>query len=471
MIKRLEEHRNTQQQTDYQYGFRKGKSTDDAINRLVEVIHDGDAKYKICIFVDISGAFDNLWYPALFDILRNIKCPRNLYYLLTDYCKRRTVKYKCHGESVTKTTTKGCPQGSICGPIFWDLAVEPCLNKMSSIEETDGVIAYADDIAVVIGGNTRAELEQKAEKTLKTLQEWCERNKLQLSKEKTVYMLLKGKLQRNPTVRANTSIKRVKTIKYLGVILDENLNFNDHINYVCNKTLKIMNKIISIGQQRFHLPLAVIHRYHDAIMAAMMSYGSSVWGHRVNLVHEATLVNRVQRTILIRLTGAYRTVPQNGLLVALGIQPIHLTILKRSANYWLKKQNYRRASEIIQEPVTNRWEVAQAIMKRWQSEWDSSSTGRRVHNIFPNIEERVHLSYIKPNRGMIHFITGHGPYNETLNRIGIKESAECACRDEIGSPEHVIFRCRNTNVNPIIRQKLNNMNTTEIFRNIEMYNL
>ena len=472
IIKRLNTHRMTQSQFDDQYGFRKGKSTEDAINRLYELINIGNEKYKICIFVDISGAFDNLWYPALFKNLRDINCPENLYDLIVDYCHQRTVRYKYPGENITKTTTKGCPQGSVCGPMFWDLAVEPCLYKLNAMQETDGVIAYADDIAIVISGNSRTELENKAKITLDNLQTWCKQNKLQLSKEKTVYMLLKGNLQRNPTIRTGDfSIKRVKTTKYLGLLLDEKLNFTEHIKYICNKSLKIMNAIISIGQRKFHLPLSTIQRYHDSILAAIISYGSSVWGHRMNLINEAKLVNRVQRSILIRLTGAYSTVAQNGLLVTLGIQPMHLTIIKRAANYWLRKQNYIKATEIIKELVTNRQEIAIEIRRRWQNEWDTATTGRRVYEIFPDITERLQLHYIKPERGMIHFITGHGPFNETLNRLGIKESAECACRNGIGSPEHVVFWCSSTNVNPGIRQHLIGKNTREILRDMNQYNM
>ena len=472
ITKRLIEHEFKYGQSDCQYGFKKGKSTEDAINRLLEVIKVGEVNYKICIFVDIAGAFDNLWYPALFKHLRDINCPMNLYYTLIDYCKRRKVKYKCPGDDVVKTTTKGCPQGSVCGPVFWNLAIEPCLRRMNSIQETEGVIAYADDIAMVIGGNSRSEIELKAKQALKCLHEWCKQNKLQLSQEKTVYMLLKGKLQRNPTIRTdNITVKRVKTTKYLGVILDENLNFHEHIEHICNRSFKIMNKIITIGQRRFHLPLKVIHRYHDSILSAIMSYGSSVWGHRMNLVHEARVVNRVQRSILIRLSGAYSTVPQDGLLVTLGIQPLHLTVLKRAANYWLKKQQYTRAAEIIQEPVINRQEVAKAIKRRWQRDWNLSSTGRRVYNIFPSIEERIQLSYIKPNTGMIHFITGHGPYNSNLNRLGLKDNAMCTCWNDIGTPEHVIMSCIDTNICPIARERLLNKNTYEIMRDIDAYEI
>ena len=91
----------------------------------MQVVTTSEEKYVIGIFVDISGAFDNLWWPALFGRLREIRCPEDLYYTLRDYCKIRKVAVSCPGEIKTeKTTTKGCPQGSMCGSVFWDVALE-----------------------------------------------------------------------------------------------------------------------------------------------------------------------------------------------------------------------------------------------------------------------------------------------------------------------------------------------------------
>jgi len=59
---------------------------------------------------------------------------------------------------------------------------------------------------------------------------WCENNKLTVSAEKTQYMIFKGKLERNPTIKYNNqNLKRAKTFRYVGVILDEKLNFMEHI--------------------------------------------------------------------------------------------------------------------------------------------------------------------------------------------------------------------------------------------------
>ena len=274
------------------------------------------------------------------------------------------MQIECLGEKITKEVTKGCPQGSVCGPIFWDVTLEPCLNMLINLEETIGVVAYADDIAIVGKAESRRNLEAKAKTVLEKLHTWChEQTTGYLSIAKTTYMLFKGGLKRNPTIKLNnTPIKRSTSTKYLGIIIDERLNYQQHIKYICNKTYKIMNKIISIGQRRFHLPLPVIRTYHNGILSAIMTYGASVWGHRVNCVTNEAAVNRTQRKILIRLCGAYRTSPQNALLVTMGITPIHLIILRRAATYWLRKHNNNRASEIMLSPVNSILGIKYCVM-------------------------------------------------------------------------------------------------------------
>jgi len=55
---------------------------------------------------------------------------------------------------VSKTPLKGCPQGSVLGPVFWDLAFQRCLEMLDEMSQVEMVVGYADDLAVVVKGNT-----------------------------------------------------------------------------------------------------------------------------------------------------------------------------------------------------------------------------------------------------------------------------------------------------------------------------
>lgn len=59
---RLQEHRANRGVHPNQYGFRPPRSIDDALNRVMEEVQTSGAKYVMALFVDIAGAFDNLWW-------------------------------------------------------------------------------------------------------------------------------------------------------------------------------------------------------------------------------------------------------------------------------------------------------------------------------------------------------------------------------------------------------------------------
>jgi hypothetical protein len=73
---RLATHREATGLNPNQYGFRKGKSTEDAINQVIRIANEARARYVIALFIDISGAFNNLWWPTLFGELRDMNCPK-----------------------------------------------------------------------------------------------------------------------------------------------------------------------------------------------------------------------------------------------------------------------------------------------------------------------------------------------------------------------------------------------------------
>jgi len=69
--------------TPEQFGFMQGKCTTDAILKLHQTIMNGDLKYMAALFVDISGAFDNLWWPALMVRLEEKRIPKHLHDIST----------------------------------------------------------------------------------------------------------------------------------------------------------------------------------------------------------------------------------------------------------------------------------------------------------------------------------------------------------------------------------------------------
>ena len=76
-----------------QYGFRPGRSRVDAITKFREKVEQmSDKKYVVAITLDISGAFDNVWWTNILHELKRRGCPDNLYWLTRSYFSDRTVQ-------------------------------------------------------------------------------------------------------------------------------------------------------------------------------------------------------------------------------------------------------------------------------------------------------------------------------------------------------------------------------------------
>lgn len=76
-------------------------------------------KLVVMVSLNIEGAFDNAWRPAIRIRLAEEKCPINIRRIIDSYLQDRTVRVRYGGEEFIKTTTKGCVQGSIGGPIVF----------------------------------------------------------------------------------------------------------------------------------------------------------------------------------------------------------------------------------------------------------------------------------------------------------------------------------------------------------------
>jgi len=120
--------------------------------------------------VDVKGAFNAASWTSILQGLKEFNFPRNLYKLSKGYFSNRTTVLTMNNVSETRRITKRCPQGSCCGPGFWNVLY----NYLLQIELTNHsqAIAFAEDLIVL----TRADKLWKAENymniEMKKIMEW-----------------------------------------------------------------------------------------------------------------------------------------------------------------------------------------------------------------------------------------------------------------------------------------------------------
>lgn len=158
-------------ESERQFGFRKNKSTEDAFMYLRNEITNSDRKYIVGLFIDIEGAFDNLWWQAILTRIRKTECSSTLYDTMKSYFKNRRTIVKTKFDIIERMMERRCPQGSILGPAAWNWCMDELLITFEqSFDEKDlETMAYADDLVLLIKANSRRGLEDLGRVALQKL--------------------------------------------------------------------------------------------------------------------------------------------------------------------------------------------------------------------------------------------------------------------------------------------------------------
>jgi len=111
---------------------------------------------------------------------------------------------------------------------------------------------FADDTLIYVSGESSADLEIKLNTFFSIIEHWMNINKLKMNASKTKYMIVRSirkELRGNTIFKClnGIEIERVETMKYLGIIIDDRLRFQDHCNYMLKKIGKKTNFLNRVG--------------------------------------------------------------------------------------------------------------------------------------------------------------------------------------------------------------------------------
>ncbi|KFM70000.1 Retrovirus-related Pol polyprotein from type-1 retrotransposable element R1, partial [Stegodyphus mimosarum] len=204
-----------------QFGFKPNSSTIHAIDAALTQIQVNKAQqlHSALLCLDLKNAFDSLWWPAVKQALRDLQCPRNLYLTTTDYLHNRKSIVLHNNSVITRQQARGCPQGSCMSADLWNFTFNHIIDHHWPAHTK--IVAFADDVAFIINGRTREQLQENSNNTLQIFNALCKRIKLQSSHQKSQALIVHkpGRtITRNPTFKIdNHRIRCVKTINYLGL--------------------------------------------------------------------------------------------------------------------------------------------------------------------------------------------------------------------------------------------------------------
>ena len=322
---------------EHQFGFRKGTGAEHAAFRLSNLVSSAFKRKKelAACFLDISGAFNEIWSSGLLSKLIDLKVPQEYLLFLRSYLtERRALVDIDEATTVTKTLTQSCPQGSVIAPLMWNIYLNDLFSEVRSLGVD--IQCFADDIVVCSETNKETPLNSSLGEALELIASWGATWKVTFSQTKTKIMNFTRlrKSVTGPVSFAGQNLEVVDHFKYLGIVFDSKLSWKKHLQYTAAKATKILAQFGGLCGLKWGLRSETSHFIYQRVILPTILYGASVWGSAVLTKSLLALLRRIQRLAALRITGTLRTSATDAIMVLAGLIPIETLIEERGALFY-----------------------------------------------------------------------------------------------------------------------------------------
>ena len=277
----------------HQFAYRPNRSVEDAILLFTNNIYkhlDHPGRYCRLLFADFSSAFNTMQPELLVQKMSGLDMNNHIIAWVLEFLTNR-VQYVQIGNDVSlnMTTNIGAPQGCVLSPVLFTIYTNDCRSQDPNVP----LIKFADDTTLqglITNGNEegyRAEIDRFVS--------WCDNHHLELNISKTRELVIdfrKVKEPIEPLRLKNQIVDQVPHYKYLGVTIDERLQWSEHVKTMKQKLSKRMYFLTKLRQFRIDRTLCTM--FYRAVIESVIIFCIAAWGGNCLAVNKNEM-NRVIR--------------------------------------------------------------------------------------------------------------------------------------------------------------------------------
>lgn len=254
------------------FGYRARRSTTDAITTVINKITTAARnKRSAALFLDIEKAYEMANRSAILDIMAKEGIKGKLLGWISHFLLNRkgSTSFQGHQSSI-RTFENGTPQGSVLSPAIFNYLINEIIS--TPLPQGTTAIAYADDLAIIATNQQPDCLLQDA---ATIIHRRTTELGLQLAPQKTEAIYF-GRFPIIQIQLGATSVPWSKQVKYLGVTIDSQLTFKQHIEVSVSKTAKRMNGMKVLSSKPEGATSKIMGQILKAAVIPIMDYGAPI---------------------------------------------------------------------------------------------------------------------------------------------------------------------------------------------------
>lgn len=344
----------------HQYAYQSERSTETAVHKIVQKAEEAmeNGQYALLTLIDVEGAFNNAPMETMMNGMKKFPIDESVMKWIDKVLSSRIVQVDMEGGQVERDVKRGTPQGGVISPMIWNMTIDPLLKHIRKEHSSVHIQAFADDVALMVTGIDPDMMRLLMQAALTDTTIWCKDNGLGVNPSKTeaIMFTLKRNWKRTPLILEGVKIPLKENVKYLGITLDQKLNWTAHVEEKVKKMQRLLYQGKRIMGKSWGVTPAAAKWIYTAVVRPILAYGCVIWAPALDKKTVCDKLVKLQRIACLGITGAMRTTPTASLEAITGLPPLDI---------YLKGESVKGMMRLKTQKQWGKWKIP----------------GRRLHKI------------------------------------------------------------------------------------------